>query len=201
MFYSLKGELIHIEPGLVVIECGGVGYKCLTTFTTQKVLPKVGNQAVVYTHLHVREDAMEIFGFATLEELSCYKMLTAINGVGPKAGLAILSELSAQQLALAISSSDVKSITRAQGIGPKIAQRIILELKDKLDIFGTKENSAVHLDVGSNTHDIGNIPKAIEALSVLGYSSGDVTPILSSLDNTLSVEQLISSTLKQLGKK
>ena len=98
MFYSIKGTLTHMEPGFVVVECAGVGFKCLTTLSTQRTMPQIGEQVKLFTHLNVREDAMDLFGFATMMELNCFKMLTAVSGVGPKVGLAILSELSPEQV-------------------------------------------------------------------------------------------------------
>ena len=105
MFYSVKGTLTHVEPGLAVIECGGVGFKCLTTLSTQRGLPKLGEQAMLYTHLNVREDALDLFGFGSMMELNCFKMLTAVSGVGPKVGLAILSELAPEQVAMAVEEN------------------------------------------------------------------------------------------------
>lgn len=198
MLYSLRGRLIHTEPSVAVVECGGVGYKCLTTMNTQRSLPKLNEEAVLYTHLNVREDSVELFGFATLGELDCFKLLTGVSGVGPKAGLAILSELSPQQVAMAVVSSDSKTITRAQGVGPKLAQRIILELKDKIKGF-TADNDSVKTEGSDMMFDSGNISKAVAALAVLGYSSADVTPVLSRLDSSMTVEQLISATLKEMG--
>ncbi|MCH5303319.1 MAG: Holliday junction branch migration protein RuvA [Ruminococcus sp.] len=197
MYYSVRGEVIHLENGIAVIECGGVGYKCQTTLNTQKNL-KLGTQAKLYTYLNVREDAMELFGFYTQEELSAYKTLIGVSGVGPKVGLAILSALSPSQIALAIASDDVKAITLAQGVGKKLAQRIILELKDKFNLGGADVSSSA----GSNSVNVvsGNVPKAIEALTVLGYSSSDVAPFLSKLDGSLPVEQLIGETLKLMGR-
>lgn len=200
MLYSLRGRLIHTEPSVAVVECGGVGYKCLTTMNTQRSLPKLNEEAVLYTHLNVREDAVELFGFATLGELDCFKLLTGVSGVGPKAGLAILSELSPQQVAMAVVSSDSKTITRAQGVGPKLAQRIILELKDKIKGF-TADNDSVKTEGSDMMFDSGNISKAVAALAVLGYSSADVTPVLSRLDSSMTVEQLISATLKEMGRR
>lgn len=200
MLYSLKGTLIHMEAGFVVIECGGVGYKCLTTMSTQRSLPKLHTEATLYTQLNVREDAVELFGFATQGELSCFKMLTAISGVGPKAGLAILSELSPEQVAMCVASSDSKTLTRAQGVGPKLAQRIVLELKDKLKGF-TPGGEAFLPGETVQAIEEGNIGKAVAALAVLGYSSADVTPVLSRLDSNLTVEQLISATLREMGRR
>ena len=116
MFYSLKGILTHVEPSFFVVECGGVGYKCYTTLTTQRSLPKMGQEIKVYTYVHVREDAMDIYGFATVMELNCYKMLTGVSGVGPKVGLAILSELTPEQVATSIATNDRKALTRAAGV-------------------------------------------------------------------------------------
>ena len=133
MYYSVRGNVIHLGQNIAVVECGGVGYKCQTTINTLKNL-KLNAEAKLYTYLNVREDAMELFGFYTEEELSAFKTLIGVSGVGPKVGIAILSVLSPQQIALAIASDDLKSITMAPGVGKKLAQRIVLELKDKFKI-------------------------------------------------------------------
>ena len=197
MYYSVRGEVIHLENGIAVIECGGVGYKCQTTMNTQKNL-KLGAEAKLFTYLNVREDAMELFGFYTQEELSAYKTLIAVSGVGPKVGLAILSALTPSQISLAIASGDVKTITMAQGVGKKLAQRIILELKDKFNIGSPDDDVSAPNTVNVTS---GNVPKAIEALTVLGYSSSDVAPFISTLDPSLPVERLIGETLKLMGRK
>ena len=132
MFYSLTGKLVHMEPGVVAIECGGVAFKCFTSMNTQKNMPRIGETATVYTHLNVREDALDLYGFSTKSELNCYKMLTTISGVGPKAALSILSEMTPEGVAMAAASGDSKKFTKASGVGPKLAQRIVLELKDGL---------------------------------------------------------------------
>ncbi len=197
MFYSVRGTLIHMEPGFAVVECGGVGYKCQTTVNTQRSI-KLNTEVTLYTHLNVREDAMELFGFAGQSELNTFRTLIGVSGVGPKMALSILSELSPEQVAMAVASGDVKSLTRASGVGPKLAQRIILELKDKMKGLATSELS---VDIGGSViADTGNIPKAVAALAVLGYSSADVTPVLSKLDPTLTVEQLIAQTLRRMGR-
>lgn len=203
MIYSLKGKLIHLEQSFFVIECGGVGYKCLASFNTLKNLPKCGSETTVYTYMNVREDAIVLFGFVSQAELNCFKLLTSISGVGAKVGLAILSELQPEQVAMAVASGDSKTLTRAAGVGNKLAQRLILELKDKLKGFGS-----VAFDDGKNNSsgdfsqaNMGNLPKAVAALAVLGYSSADVTPILSKMDINLPVEQLIRLTLTEMGKR
>ena len=165
---------------------------------TQKNLA-LGSEAKLYTYLSVREDAMELFGFYTEEELNAYKTLIGISGVGPKAGIAILSALTPAQLSMAIASGDIKSITLAQGVGKKLAQRIILELKDKYN-FGSTEEFTVSGGAAAPA-SAGNVAKAVEALSVLGYSSSDVTPFISTLDPSLPVEKLIGETLKLMGRK
>lgn len=197
MIYSLRGNLIVMEQGFSVIECAGVGYKCHTSINTQKSL-KLNSEVTLYTYMSVREDACELFGFATRSELQCFKLLIGVSGVGPKVGIALLSDLSPEQITLAISAGDIKSLTRAQGVGPKLASRIILELKDKLKGFATTD-SGVELK-GSVIKDTGNISKAVGALAVLGFSAADVTPVLSKLDPSLSVEQLIGETLKKMGR-
>ena len=131
MFYYLSGTVTHIEPYLAVIDCGGVGYACRTTSYTLSALKK-GDKGKLFTHLNVREDAMELYGFATQEELNLFQQLISVSGVGPKAALSILSASTPANLALSIITGDEKALTCAQGIGKKIARRVILELKDKL---------------------------------------------------------------------
>ena len=200
MLYSVRGKLIAIESNAAVVECGGVGYMCQTTMNTLKAV-KLNTEVTLYTYLNVREDAVDLFGFATKAELETFKNLISVSGVGPKAGLAVLSELSPEQVAMAIASDDLKTITRAQGIGKKNAQRIVLELKDKLAKAAKEDSSFAQVAQNSVNVSTGNVPKAIEALGVLGYSPSDVSPVLATLDSALPVEQLISLTLKQMGRQ
>lgn len=200
MIYSVKGTLIHKEPSLAVIECGGVGYACRTTFSTLSQLGSVGSEASLLTYLHVREDNIELFGFATSQELNCFKMLLTVSGVGPKAALVILSDISPEKFALTIATGDVKSITKTKGIGPKLAQRIVLELKDKIAKEQQLISSGEELDFtpvmsGSNSGE------AISALVVLGYSQSEATSIISKLDPALSVEDMIKQALKVMASK
>ena len=183
-----------MDAGFAVVECGGVGYRVQTSVNTQKTL-KLNSEVLLYTYMNVREDAMELFGFASKSELSTFKLLIGITGVGPKVALAILSELSTEQIAMCVSSEDSKTLTRASGVGPKLAKRIVLELKDK---FKSVDTAGFEPNNGSVIADTGNVPKAVAALAVLGYSAADVTPILSRLDPNLSVEQMIAATLKQM---
>jgi Holliday junction DNA helicase RuvA len=195
MIYSVRGKLIHTENSAAVVECGGVGYLCQTTMNTLKTL-KLNSEVTLYTYLNVREDAVDLFGFATQNELATFKTLISVSGVGPKAGLSVLSELTAEQVAMAIATDDIKTITRAQGIGKKIAQRIILELKDKLAKSEQTQSGNVQMPQTAG----GNVAKAIEALGVLGYTPADVSPVLANFDTGLPVEQLIAMTLKQMGR-
>ena len=192
MLYSVRGKLIAIESNAAVVECGGVGYMCQTTMNTLKAV-KLNTEVTLYTYLNVREDAVDLFGFATKAELETFKNLISVSGVGPKAGLAVLSELSPEQVAMAIASDDLKTITRAQGI--------VLELKDKLAKAAKEDSSFAQAAQNSVNVSTGNVPKAIEALGVLGYSPSDVSPVLATLDSALPVEQLISLTLKQMGRQ
>lgn len=195
MLYRLRGSLIHTEPSFAVIECAGVGYKCYTTMNTQRSLPAIGKEAVLYTHMNVREDAVDLFGFSSLAELSCFKLLTSVSGVGPKVGLAILSVLSPEQVAVAVAAGDFKTLTMAQGVGNKLAQRVILELKDKLKALGGGEEVTAAAGV---VNAAGNAAEAMNALTVLGYTPSDVAPVVAKFDSSLPVEELIRLTLKAM---
>ncbi len=200
MLYSVRGKLIQTTATCAVVECGGVGFLCQTTLNTLKTL-KPGSEVMLYTYLNVREDAMELFGFATKTELDTFKTLISVSGVGPKAGLALLSELSPEQVAMAIATDDVKTITRAQGIGKKIAQRIVLELKDKLAKAAASDSGFAPVSATAVSAAGGNVSKAIEALGVLGYTPAEVSPVLAQFDGNLPVEQLIAMTLRQMGRQ
>ena len=195
MLYRLRGSLIHTEPSFAVIECAGVGYKCYTTMNTQRSLPAIGKEAVLYTHMNVREDAVDLFGFSSLAELNCFKLLTSVSGVGPEVGLAILSVLSPEQVAVAVAAGDFKTLTMAQGVGNKLAQRVILELKDKLKALGGGEEVTAAAGV---VNAAGNAAEAMNALTVLGYTPSDVAPVVAKFDSSLPVEELIRLTLKAM---
>lgn len=199
MFYSLTGELIKKGTGFAVVECGGVGFFCNTSNTTLYDISG-GKKITLYTHLNVREDAMDLFGFSTENELQWFRMLISVNGVGPKAALAILSELTPDRLALAISANDVKMIKSAPGIGPKIAQRIILDLKDKVSAYAT-DNGIEDIAKISAAKDMPNVSEAVAALTMLGYSQADASVAVSQIDPSLSVEDIIRQGLKILSKQ
>ncbi|MBQ6830409.1 MAG: Holliday junction branch migration protein RuvA [Clostridia bacterium] len=201
MLYSVRGTLVHREPQLAVVECGGVGYQCSVTMNTARRLPDVGGEVMLYTILNVREDAVDLFGFADRAELNCFKMLTAVNGVGPKAGLSILSELTPDRVALAAATGDHKAFTRAQGVGPKLAQRIVLELKDKV---GLPNDGGVDLSAPSASGIVSAsraAEEAVSALTMLGFSASEASAAVSKLDGALPVEELIRQALKTLGRR
>ena len=202
MFYYLDGTVTEILPNLAVIDCGGVGSACKTTNDTLASLKK-GQRGELYTYLNVGEGIFELYGFATQNELNSFKLLISVSGVGPKAALAILSSGTPESLAMAIVTGDEKSLTAAPGIGKKIAQRIILELKDKmakesaaggLDFSGGKGAPAAQLFTSKAT-------EAAQALAVLGYSSQEVQMALKGVDvENLPLEENIRQRLKKMVK-
>lgn len=199
MLYSLNGTLIHTEPALAVVECGGVGFKCLTSLSTQRALPQHGEKVMLYTHLNVREGALDLFGFATLGELHCFQLLTNVSGVGPKVGLALLSELSPEQVAMAVATGDSKTLTRAAGVGGKLAQRIVLELRDKFQKMASQDGSLPQGAAGIPSA-AGNAANAVNALSVLGYAPTDAAAVVARFDAALPTEELIRLSLREFGK-
>ena len=195
----MKGTVEHLAPHLAVIDCGGVGYACHTTSYTLSAL-KVGEKAKLYTYLHIREDLMELYGFATENEKNCFQMLIGVSGVGPKAALSILSATTPEGLATSIITGNEKALTVAQGIGKKIAQRIILELKDKLakgqlpaeEAYGGTGVTVIPQDTAS---------EAAAALAVLGYSPAEVSMALKGIPvSELSLEETVRQALKKMVK-
>ncbi len=199
MLYSVKGELIHLEPRVAVICCGGVGFRCQITMNTARQLPSIGNEAMLYTMMNVREDAIELFGFASQEELMSFKQLTAISGVGPKVGLSILSELSPEKVALAVAAGDYKALTKAAGVGPKLAQRIVLEMKDKVQALTSL--GGIEMPSGGVVSAAGNAAQAVDALTVLGFTAGEASAAVGKLDSSLPVETLVRDALKMLARR
>lgn len=198
MFYYLNGTVAHLGPYLAVIDCGGVGYACRTTNHTLASLTR-GQQAKLYTYLHVREDIFELYGFATEGELSSFQMLIGVSGVGPKAALAILSSNTPEGLALAIVSGNEKALTCAPGIGKKIAQRIILELKDKLSKGQLTASGAESFAGGVTIIPENKTSEASAALAVLGYSQPEIVAALKGLDvDHLTLEEIIKQALKRM---
>ncbi len=198
MICSLNGILLEKDLGLAVIDCGGVGYAVNITGNCLARLPDVGERVVLFTHLNVREDAMELFGFFDTDERDCFKVLLSVSGVGPKMALSILSELTPERFAVSVVSGDQASITRANGVGPKLAQRVILELKDKIQkempsLLQGKTAEPVRAGVGEKSAEV------IGALMALGYTQHEAKRALSAVDITeQSVEQAIKAALVQL---
>lgn len=201
MYYYVSGEVAHVEPYLAVIDCGGVGYACrTTTFTLSQI--KKGDKAKLFTYLSVREDAMDLYGFASSEELKLFQQLISVSGVGPKAALSILSAGTPANLALAIITGDEKSLTAAAGVGKKLAQRIILELKDKLT-KGQTVSAAGESVAGPAVTIIpqNKLSEASAALAVLGYSQAEMNVALKGIDiDNQSLEQIIRLALKNMMK-
>lgn len=197
MIYSLTGEIVAIELNGFAIQCGGVAFFCFSTMNTMQKVGGKGSQATVFTYMNVREDAMELYGFYTRNELDAFKQLITVSGVGPKAALAILSVLTPDQLALSIASGDVKSITKAQGVGAKIAQRIVLELKNKFSTDLTAEQSDVVAAIQS-ADTSADFAEAIDALIQLGYSRSEAATAVSKLDKSLPIEEVVRLALKSL---
>lgn len=200
MFYYLSGTVAHIEPYLAVIDCGGVGFACRTTSYTLSALKK-GNKGKLFTYLNVREDAMELYGFATQEELNLFQQLISVSGVGPKAALSILSASTPANLALSIITGDEKALTCAQGIGKKIAQRVILELKDKLAKGQLTVSGGEAFAGGMTIIPEDKTSEAAAALAVLGYSQQEIGLAFKGLDmEGLTLEEIIKQALKKMVK-
>ncbi|MGN0467159.1 MAG: Holliday junction branch migration protein RuvA [Acutalibacteraceae bacterium] len=201
MFYSITGNVVFTDLSSVAIECSGVSFRCLTSSNTLRNINK-NDKVTLFTYLSVREDALELFGFLTEYELEWFKNLIGVTGVGPKAALAILSQLTPDKLALCIYSGDVKTITQAQGVGPKIAQRVILELKDKAKTSVSSGGSAIaSFEDVSFADGAPETSEAVAALTMLGYSQSEATAAVSKVDPTLSVEEIIKQSLKILSRQ
>ena len=201
MYYYVSGQVAHVEPYLEVIDCGGVGYACRTTAYTISQIKK-GDRAKLFTYLSVREDAMDLYGFFSQEELKLFQQLISVSGVGPKAALAILSSSTPANLAMSIITGDEKTLTRAPGVGKKIAQRVILELKDKLAKGQTVSASGESVPMDAVTIIPQNkLSEASAALAVLGYSQAEINVALKGVDvDGQPLEQIIRLALKNMVK-
>lgn len=202
MFYYLSGTLAHIGPYLAVVDCGGVGYACKTTNYTLGTVKK-GEKVTLFTHLAVSQDNIDLYGFSTMEEKNLFQMLTSVSGVGPKAALSILSTSAPSNLALSIITGDAKALTAAPGVGKKIAQRIILELKDKL--AKEQDSSAISSSsmptAASTVIPEDKLSEASAALAVLGYSQAEINVALKGIDmSALKLEDIIKQALKRMVK-
>ena len=199
MIYSLTGKVIHTDASGAAVQCGGVAFYCAASFNTLRRIGSIGADVTLYTYLSVREDAMDLFGFHDQQELQCFKLLIGVTGVGPKAALAILSQMEPDRLALCVASGDAKSITKAQGVGNKLAQRVVLELKDKFKTeaplaFGADAEAAGAVSASQNCEE------AVSALEMLGYGRSEASAAVGKLDSSLPTETLIRQALRNLSK-
>lgn len=198
MIASLNGKLIYTDNTSAVVECGGVGFKCFVTKNTLYNLPEKNTNVFLHTYMVVREDAMDLYGFSSREELECFKLITSVSGVGSKIGLALLSEFTANQITLYIASNDPKALTAATGVGIKLAQRIVLELKDKIGSLDSGE--AIEIKAVGNATVNSNSKEAVAALQSLGYTQSEASLAVGRLDQSLSTEELIKQALKSLAR-
>lgn len=198
MLYHVRGELIYRDSSTAVVECGGVGYKTTVSLnTSESLVGKEGESVRLFTHLAVREDGIELFGFFRKEEMEAFRLLTSVSGIGPKAAMAILSLFSPERLAVAIVSEDARAIAKANGVGPKSAARVVLELKDKM-----KERAEISSVDGTDTPSVspvalsGATAEAADALAVLGYNRSEINTVLRSFDSSkMTTEEIIRTAL------
>lgn len=198
MFYSVSGNVVDYSTNFVAVDSGSVAFLCFTSMQTAAKCSIIGEKVTLYTYLNVREDAIELYGFYDKEELDCFKMLINVSGVGAKMALSLLSEYTPDKIILSIAAGDHKALTKASGIGTKLAQRIVLELKDKIGSLSvtSSENVAAVSSVSQNSVTA----EAVAALVMLGYSQSEASIAVSGLDPSLSVEELIKQALKLLSK-
>ena len=202
MFYYLKGILAIRDANFCVVDCSGVGYKLTVSLnTSDSLINKIGEEVKLFTHLAVREDGIELFGFGSNEERSCFNQLITVSGIGPKAAINILSAMTPDKFSLAVCTEDVKAISKAPGVGAKTAARIVLELKDKISKdmmnLGVKVNTAAATAISKSSA----FTEAQEALLVLGYDKATVQNVLSSVDPTISdVGEIVKLALKKLAR-
>ena len=199
MFYHIEGTVTELEPNLVVLDCGGVGYALNATMNTVSYI-HMGDKVKLYVAEAIGENNFDLYGFYTKGEKRCFELLVSVSGIGPKAALSILSYSTPETLALAIMNDDVKALTVAPGVGKKIAQRVILELKDKM----SKEPTGQEIKLPAAVPVTGQkdtMSDAMAALAVLGYSSAEIAPALKKIDVTgMSAEEIIKAVLKQMVK-
>lgn len=201
MIAFLNGEISAIYEDKVIIEVSGVGYNVLMPSSCIKMLKGIGNIAKIYTYLSVREDAMQLYGFNTSDELELFKLLITVNGIGPKASLQTLSSMSQDEIKMAIVAGDSKTLSKVPGIGPKTAQRIIIDLKDKIDLINTVE-SRLSSDITYSGALSDEKSEALEALVALGYSKKDALNAVSSVDapQGTKVEEILKLALKSISR-
>jgi len=198
MIHCLNGVIINKRADEIVVSCSGVGFRVFTTAGVYAATGKAGDEVFLFTHLVVKEDAFELYGFLTEEELQCFKMLTGVSGIGPRSGLSVLSLYTPPQVELAIASGDHKAFSACSGIGQKLAQRIVLELKDKVGTFVSDDAVAV-VAAGRDVTD--NKREALAALVTLGFSTAESAAALAKLPGDMTAEELVTGSLKALARR
>ncbi|MEE1443113.1 MAG: Holliday junction branch migration protein RuvA [Blautia sp.] len=202
MIAYIKGKVAEILEDRVILEAGAMGYNLFMPMASAEAVLKRGDEVKLYTHLHVREDVMQLFGFLTKDDLHTFQLLLGVNGIGPKAALGILSGLTADELRFAVLSEDVKTISKAPGVGKKTAQKLILELKDKMDLQEAFDLKTQHVqEAQGDMADLSDARKeAVEALTALGYSGADALKAVKRVEMTsgMDVETLLKAALKNL---
>ena len=203
MIAYLKGEVVEIEEEKLILECGDIGYNISMPASALDGTLRPGQEVKIHTQLHVREDAMQLYGFLTRDDLKMFRMLLGVSGIGPKAALGILSGLSADELRFAVLSDDIKTISQAPGVGKKTAQKMILELKDKLDLQEAFDTKTMHVQEASQaeTGDLVDAKKeAVQALTALGYSGSEALRAVKQVDVSpdMNVEEILKQALKKM---
>ncbi|ODM25979.1 Holliday junction DNA helicase RuvA [Clostridium sp. Bc-iso-3] len=201
MFAYIRGRLDYKNNDFLIVESNGVGYRIFTSLSTIADIGEVGGEVKVYTYLYVREDNISLYGFVNQEELNVFELLISVSGVGPKAAISVLSAISPSRFSLAVITDDIKTLTKAQGIGKKIAQRIILELKDKINKEQLTSNIGIEADIGTSGGDDSKVSEAISALMVLGYTPAEANKAVSAVyTEDMDIETIIKNALKGLAR-
>ena len=206
MFHHIRGELAYVDASFAVIDCNGVGYKLSISLNTyNEISSNVGEEVKLLSHLKVREDALELYGFISNEELECFKLLISVSGVGPKAAMSILSIFTPDKFSFAVCTEDARALAKASGVGAKTAARIVLELKDKISkdtVSGTPEKSNFNLSAKVTTpQKNGKLSEAADALTVLGYNRSEILDVLRTISPDLELEEMITQALKKFASK
>ncbi len=206
MFYHIRGELIYVDASFAVIDCNGVGYKLTISLNTyNEISSSIGDEIKLLSHLQVREDAVELYGFYSIDELECFKLLISVSGVGPKAAMSILSIFTPDRFSFAVCTEDARALAKASGVGAKTAARIVLELKDKISkdtVSGTPEKGGLSLGAKTPTpQKNGRLSEAADALTVLGYNRSEILDVLRTINPELELEEMITQALKKFASK
>ena len=206
MFHHIRGELAYVDAACAVIDCNGVGYKLSISLNTyNEISSSVGEEVKLLTHLQVREDAIELYGFYSSDELECFKLLISVSGVGPKAAMSILSIFTPDKFSFAVCTEDARALAKASGVGAKTAARIVLELKDKISkdtVSGTPEKVGFNPSAKTTApQKNGKLSEAADALTVLGYNRSEILDVLRTVNSDLELEEIITQALKKFASK